>query len=233
MEEPDTETLEEFKNSFYYGSRADLSFKFLKNLAPDQAAEAMRQILEAIGRSFDSGDVDELHDLVVGWQVTAYRPSAGAARTYVYDESPFAALTKPLAESKLALMTSSGHFADGDDPEPLGVEAMTQAEAVDRISEFLRETPVMSEIPRDIRPEQLRVRHGGYDIRSAVADHNVAFPRDALLAAAAGGRIGQLADPLYSFPGATAQGRLRKQALPGWIESLHDAEMDVLLLVPV
>jgi D-proline reductase (dithiol) PrdB len=227
------ETFEEFKNSFSYGSRADLTFKFLKNLSPDLAGAAIQEILEAIGHSFDTGDVAELHDLVIRWQVAAYQPPVDAHRMYVYDEAPLTVLAKPLAECKVALMTSSGHFADGDDPEPFGVEAMTQAEAVDRISEFLRETPVMSEIPRDIHPDQLRVRHGGYDIRSAVVDHNVAFPRDALLGAAANGRIGELADPLYSFPGAASQGRLRKQALPGWVDSLHDAEIDVLLLVPV
>ncbi len=233
MEGHDAETFEEFKNSFSYGSRSDLTFKFLKNLSPDLAGVALQEILEAIGDSFDTGDAAPLHDLVIRWQTTAYKPPADAHRRYEYDDAPFTQLAKPLAESKLGLMTSSGHFADGDDPEPFGVEAMTQAEAVERIGEFLREAPVMSEIPRDIGTDRLRVRHGGYDIRSSVIDHNVSLPRDALLAAAQGGRIGELADPLYSFPGATSQGRLRKRALPGWVDALHDAEIDVLLLVPV
>lgn len=228
-----SETFEEFKNSFSYGSRTDLSFKFLKSLPPEQAAEAIRQILEAIGTSFDSGDVSELHDLVIGWQVDAYKPAEGEPYRYAYDDAPFALPAKPLAESRVGLMTSSGHFTAGDDPEPFGVEDMTQLEAVDRIGEFLRETPVMSQIERDIDAGDLRVRHGGYDIRSAVKDFNVAFPRDALLAAQQAGRIGEVADPLYSFPGAASQGRLRKNVLPGWVEMLHEAAIDVLLLVPV
>ncbi|NND02041.1 MAG: hypothetical protein HKN91_04580, partial [Acidimicrobiia bacterium] len=76
-------------------------------------------------------------------------------------------------------------------------------------------------------------RHGGYDIRSAVVDHNVAFPRDALVAAAQIGRIGSVADRLWSFPGATSQGRLRKKAMPEWVERVRQAKVDVLLLVPV
>ena len=49
------ESLEEFKDSFSYGSRGDLSFKFLKKLSADDAGEAIRQMLEAIGATFDSG----------------------------------------------------------------------------------------------------------------------------------------------------------------------------------
>ena len=228
-----SETLEEFKNSFYYGSRSDLSFKFLKNLPPEEAAEAIRQILEAVGTSFDTGEVDELHDLVISWQADGYQPAEGSVRRYAYDDAPFVLPTKPLNESRVGLMTSSGHFAAGDDPEPFGVKEMTQSEAENRIGEFLKETPVMSKIERDIDAADLRLRHGGYDTRSAAKDFNVNFPRDALLAAQAAGHVSEVADPLYSFPGAASQSRLRKHALPGWVEMIHEAAIDVLLLVPV
>jgi hypothetical protein len=228
-----SETLQEFKNSFSYGSRRDLSFKFLKNLPPEEAGEAIRQILEAVVLSFDTGEVTELHDLVIGWQVDAYRPAEGSPRKYVYDDAPFALPAKPLRESRVGLMTSSGHYMAGDDPEPFGVQDMTQREAEDRIVEFLRGTPVMSTIARDFDAADLRVRHGGYDTRSALKDYNVTFPRDALLAAQAAGYVADVADPLYSFPGAASQGRLRKNVLPSWVEMLHEAAIDVLLLVPV
>lgn len=227
------ETFEDFKNSFSYGSRTDLTFKFLKKLSPDQAGIAIQEILEAIGETFDSAAVDELHDLVVQWQVNAYTPPDGAAKSYVYEDAPFAPLPKPLGECRVGLMTSSGHFVAGEDPEPFGVKGMTQQEAVERVGEFMRSTPVMSEIPRRFCADQLQVRHGGYDVRSTVKDYNVSFPIDALLEAEVAGLIGTLADPLYSFPGATSQGRLRKHALPGWVDTLHAREIDVLLLVPV
>lgn len=228
-----SETLEEFKNSFSYGSRRDLSFKFLKNLPPEVAGEAVRQILEAVVASFDTGDVTELHDLVIGWQIDAYLPAEGSPRLYAYDEAPFVLPEKPLQESRVGLMTSSGHFMAGDDPEPFGVKDMTQREAEDRIVEFLRETPIMSTIARDVDAADLRLRHGGYDTRSALKDFNVTFPRDALLAAQAAGRVAEVADPLYSFPGAASQSRLRRKVLPNWVEMLHEAAIDVLLLVPV
>jgi len=151
---------------------------------------------------------------------------------WTYDSGPFASLRKPLSESRLLLLTSSGHFVEGDDPEPFGVPHMTQEEAVARINDFLREAPVLSVVPRDTDPGALRVRHGGYDVRSVRRDPNVAFPRDLLVEAEATGRIGTLAPEILSFPGATAQGRLR-QVLPEWLERVRGADVDLALLVPV
>ena len=227
-----TETFEEFKNSFSYGARTDLTFKFLKRLPPDQAGEALRQILTEIGATLDSGSLAALHDLVVEWQERAYAPQPDEVRRYVYDDAPFARLSVPLAEARVGLITSSGHFTAGDDPSPFGVDDMTQEEAVSRISEFLREAPELSPIPADLERAELRVRHGGYDIRSALLDHNVTFPRDPLVQLDRDGVIGSVATTLYSFPGAVSQGRLNRHALPAWVDEIAP-NVDVLLLVPV
>ena len=175
MEPPDVtetapETFEEFKNSFSYGSRSNLNFKFLKALPPEEAGEFFHQLVDEISSSYDHGDVSPIHHLVNQWQVRAYTPHSDAKRTYVYDDAPFTPLSKPLGESSLGLMTSSGHFVTGDDPQPLGVENMDQRQAEKRISEFLRATPVLSEIPVDTPPENLEVRHGGYPVASIAAD---------------------------------------------------------------
>ena len=227
------ESFEQLKNSFSYGSRSDLSFKFLKSLDDDEAAEFFRGLLAEIGETFDDGDLDRIHDYVIEWQARGYTPKPGAARHYVYEDRPFAPLRVPLAEARVGLLTSSGHFMAGDDPEPLGVAGMSQQEAEDRISEFLRATPDLSVVNRDRPGEDLRVRHGGYDISSVAKDHNVALPRDRMLEAAADGRIGEVSARLYSFTGATAQGRLRKQAAPEWVSQLQRDAVDAVLLVPV
>jgi D-proline reductase (dithiol) PrdB len=109
---------------------------------------------------------------------------------------------------------------------------MTQRQAVARISDFIRSAPVLSEIPSSTLESDLRVRHGGYDIRSAERDPNVTFPIERLREARTAGRVGELADILYSFPGATAQGRLRA-VLPEWVERLNNQDIDLMLLVPV
>jgi hypothetical protein len=227
------ESFEEFKDSFSYGSRSDLSFKFLKRLSPEDAAEFFRRLLEEVGHTFDDGDLDRIHRLVYRAQVEGYAPDPGVTPAFVYESGPFAPLRRSLSECRVGLLTSSGHFTAGDDPRPFGIEDMSQEEAAARIDDFLRTAPELSEIHREVEADRLRVRHGGYDIRSADLDHNVTLPRDALVEAEAGGAIGEFAETMYSFVGAASQLRLRKHVLPEWIERFRADELDALLLVPV
>jgi hypothetical protein len=131
-----------------------------------------------MGEAADDGDVARLIDHVYAWQVRAYEPRDGAAHggAWVYESGPFTPLGKTVADARVALVTSSGHFVAGGDPEPFGVKNMTQEESISRILDFLRSKPQLSVIPADTPIEHLRVRHPGYDIRGALADPNVAFP---------------------------------------------------------
>ena len=225
----ESESFEEFKNSFSYGSRSDLTFKFLRSLTAADAAEFFRLLLWEIGDSLDHGDISTIHRLVYEWQVVGYEGRGGS---HSYEQAPFARPARPVAQSRVGVLTSSGHFPAWDDPQPFGVENMTQAEAEARIDEFLKTTPVLSAIPTDIAAEDLRVRHGGFDVRSVSRDPDVAFPLRTMLEFDAEDRIGALSSPLYSFTGATSQGGLRS-ALPGWIDRLLGDGIEVLLLVPV
>ncbi len=227
-----TESLEEFRKSFYYGSRSDLSFKFLGMMTDEAATEFIRRLFKEVGGAYDSGDLESILQLVYKTEVAAYQPRPDTEPRWAYEDRPFTPLDKPLSQITIGLLTSSGHFVSGDDPKPFGVIGMTQQEAEDRIKDFLREAPTLSSIPADTSTADLVVRHGGYDTRSAQHDPNVVFPRDRLLEAVAAGRIGKLADTLYSFTGAAAQGRVKKIARD-WSARLHRDQIDVLLLVPV
>ena len=228
-----SETFEEFRRSFSYGSRSNLDFKFLKSLPDDEAAEFFRRLLDELGDAYDHGDVDRLIQLAIDWQIRGYAPEEGAPRRWAYEDGPFTAPGKPLAESRVALFTSSGHFVAEDDPRPFGVEDMTQQEAEDRIGDFIRAPPTLSRIPVDTIHEDLRVRHGGYDISSAIADPGVTFPVTVLRGLEAEGVIGELHTDAFSFPGATAQMRIIKESGPEWARMLGDEEVDLVLLVPV
>lgn len=233
MEADPVESFEHFRRSFSYGSRSDLNFKFLKNLDDAASTEFLRVILDLIGDSYDTGDLQPLIDIAIDAQIDGYRPDPDAPKgRHAYDTGPFAPTPMPVAGSTIGLVTSSGHFIEDDDPEPFGVDSMTQDQAIERISEFLKETPVLSEIPSMSTHGELRVRHGGYDITSANIDPNVCFPIDRLNEAAAEGRIGAVTDTFFSFPGATAQGRLRRE-LPGWMDRFDREHADAIVLVPV
>ena len=223
------ESFEDFKRSFSYGSRGDLNFKFLAGLSDPEAADFFQELLVKLGDTFNDGDLSRVVEHVVAGQVRAYdRPGR-----WTYEESPYTPLKKPLSESRLALVTSTGHFPAGQDPEPFGVSDMTQAEAVSRISDFVKSEPTLSAIPFDLPRADLRVRHGGYDIRGVQADPNVAFPIDRLLELQAEGWIGELLSQAYSFVGAAAQNRILHQAGPKWVDLLKAQNVEAALLVPV
>ena len=225
-----SESFEDFKNSFSYGSRTDLNFKFLAKLSNDQAADFIQDLFWKLGDSFDDGQYSRIAEHVFKWQSEAYTK---AKKNFTYAEGPFAALAKPVSQSRLALITSSGHFVAGDDPEPFGVMDMTQQEAIDRIEEFVKEAPTLSSIPTDTPKEQLRVRHGGYDIRGAQADPNVALPLEILCDLHREGIVGELAGQAYSFVGACAQRRLLKRNGPQWVDMFKADRIEAALLVPV
>jgi hypothetical protein len=58
------ETFEAFKNSFAYGSRTDLNFKFLKGLPVEDAAQFFQDLLWKLGDSFNDGQFDRVVELM-------------------------------------------------------------------------------------------------------------------------------------------------------------------------
>jgi len=233
MVHPESESFESFRQSFSYGERNDLNFKFFKALSDDDVASFLAVLLDGLGDAYDTGDIQPLIDAAYEAQVAGYSPAPDApSPKYVYSDGPLTPLEVPVTEARVGLLTTSGHFLRGDDPEPFGEAAMTQDEAVARIGEFMRDAPVLSDIPSSAPSSALMVRHGGYDIGSALRDPNVTFPIDRLREAEIDGRVGALAETYFSFPGATSQGRLRK-ALPEWVAQIQEQDIDLMLLVPV
>ena len=222
------ESFEQFRKSFSYGSRNDLTFKFLANLSNEEAAAFIQGLFLRLGEAYDDGNIGRIWEHIGQGQIRGYSSKV----EWTYPEGPFQPLGKPLARCRLALLTSSGNFVEGDDPEPLGVKNMTQEEAVRRVKEFLKAEPKLSAIPLETPAEKLRVRHGGYDIRGAQADPNVVFPLERLRELKNEGVIGELTPEAYSFVGACAQTRLLKQSGPQWVRLLKEKEVDVALLVP-
>jgi len=229
------ESIAELRASFAYGSRSNLNFKFLRDLTDGEFGDFIEELLDGVAEATDDGDAQNLVATAYRWQVHAYANHLGdpASFSHRHKDTPIAPLEKPLSECKVALLTSSGHFVEGDDPQPFGVVAMTQAEAEKRIVEFVRSDPSLSAIPVNTPPQNLRVRHGGYPIRAAELDHQVNLPLGHLATLVEEGVIGELSDAAYSFVGATSQVRLKNKIAPEWAQRLIEEEVDVVLLVPV
>ena len=224
-----SETFTDFKNSFSYGARSDMNFKFLKSLSDKEAGDFFQGLLWKLGEASNSGEFEQVIDHIYDWQIKAY---SGISK-WEYSEAPFAPVKKPLNESKVGLMTTSGHFVEGDDPEPFGIKDMGEKEAQDRISDFLKAEPELSVIPWDTPRDKLRLRHGGYDNRAAQEDYNTVLPIDRLKDLEKNGVIGETAENAYSFVGACAQRALISKFAPKWAEMLKEEGVDVMILVPV
>ena len=80
------ESFEDFKNSFFYGSRSDLTFKFLKDLSDEQAAEFFQKLLWKLGDATDDGNFGRIYEHVLNSQINGYKEQKG----YEYDQGPLA-----------------------------------------------------------------------------------------------------------------------------------------------
>ncbi len=139
-----------------------------------------------------------------------------------FDDVPFTPLSKPLAESRVALVTTAAEFQP--ELEDQGPRAPYNAAA-----KFAR---VYSR-SIDSTPD-LRISHIGYDRKHTVADDiNAYFPLERMKEAVAAGRIGELAPRFYAAPTTRSQrGTIEKDA-PEILRLLREDGAEAAVLVPV
>jgi D-proline reductase (dithiol) PrdB len=137
------------------------------------------------------------------------------------DPVPWTPLAKPLAESRLALVSSAGFVLPGQAP--------FQANLAGGDGSF-------REIPADADVASLTDAHksASFDHRGMERDPNLAFPIDRVRELAAAGRLGAVNHRHLSFMGSiTAPGRLVRDHAPAAARLLREDGVDVALLVPV
>jgi len=224
------ETVTELKNSFFYGSRNNLFFKYLggKNISENEFTVFLEKLLNVIVDDIDKDEFSELKELIFNSQIKGYLPKTNKDK-YTYEDTPWTGFNKSLKESKLSLISAGGVFCTDNDPiEPKG---MTQEDAIKKISEFLKSPPTLAEIPNNISTERLSIRHPGYDIRAAQQDPNVVFPYEILKNLHQEDMFGSYTDNFYSFVGASQQSAIIKTHAPKWAEMLKSHNVDAVLLV--
>ncbi len=137
------------------------------------------------------------------------------------DPVPWTPLAKPLAESRLAIISSSGFVLRDQEPFDKAIRGGDVS--------FRR-------IPNDADAGDLVDEHRSesFDHAGLVGDPNLAFPLDRARELAESGRVGSLARAHLSFMGSiTAPGRLVRYTAPEAAASLVEDAVDVALLVPV
>ena len=137
------------------------------------------------------------------------------------DPVPWAPRKKPLAECRLALVSSAGFVLPGQKPFDESIRGGDYS---------------FREIPGDAEVQELRESHRSesFDHTGIHEDPNLAFPLDRARELVLRGRIGSLSRRHLSFMGSiTAPGRLIQQTAPAAAQLLAEDAVNVALLVPV
>jgi D-proline reductase (dithiol) PrdB len=145
-------------------------------------------------------------------------------RAYPYRKvewRPGTRLMKPLAEARVAVVTTAGFSLPDDrtfDQSTRGGDCSWRM------------------IPARANLDSLRISHtsDAFDVSGITADKNLALPLDRLRALAEGKVIGETAPRHFSFMGSiTAPGRLIAETAPQVARLLCEDRTDVVLLTPV
>lgn len=145
-------------------------------------------------------------------------------RTYGWrriDPVPWAAVRKPVAQSRVGLVSSAGFTLP--DQEPFD-------------ESYKGGDPSFRLIPSRSDPSTFVEHHksDAFDHRGILNDPNLAFPLDRMHELAESGLIGSVAPRHLSCMGSiTAPSRLIKQTAPEAAEHFVRDEVDLALLVPV
>lgn len=134
------------------------------------------------------------------------------------DPVPFARPVKPLAECRVALLTTAG--AHLDDQAPFHVETVAG-------------DPTHRIIPDDVDLGRIRFTHTHYDTSSAEQDPNVVLPIDRLHELVERGRVGAASPVHVGMMGFNPDAAPLVDSLgPTVVDLLTSAEVDVALMVP-
>lgn len=132
------------------------------------------------------------------------------------DGSPFTPLPKPLAQCRLALVTTAGLHLRGDIP-------------------FRSGDPSYRVIPSTSRADEIIQSHAsiGFDRVPVMRDLNVTLPLDRLRELVARKELGRLASNCYSFMGAQRDWmRIEGETAPQVAAQLAEEGVDAVLLTP-
>lgn len=136
------------------------------------------------------------------------------------DSTPWTPLSRPLSQSKVALVTTAGLHRRDDKPfisDPRGGDASYRC---------IPTTTAAS----DIVQSHVSI---GFDHTAIYRDLNVTFPLDRLQELVKQGTIGSLSQQHYSFMGAIRNPRrLLEETGPEVARRLRDEAVDVVLLTP-
>jgi D-proline reductase (dithiol) PrdB len=142
-----------------------------------------------------------------------------------YGPIPWAEVTKPLSECKVALLSTAGLSMNDDAPFDMDFERKNPT----------RGDPSWRRIRQDASSATIVANHLHIDTSFIEADLNVALPVDRLREGVAEGSVGAIAETHYSIMGYQGDdtSTLETKSAPEIAEAMRNEEVDLALLAPV
>jgi len=139
-----------------------------------------------------------------------------------YAEVPFAPLKKPLAASRIGLITTAAPYQPGKGDQGPGAA-------------YNAATKFYTVYSGDTASEHdLRIAHVGYDrIHTTAEDSNSWFPLPALRRVAEAGRIGELAPRFHGAPTNRSHRTTLEQDCPELLARCREDKVDAVILAAV
>ena len=158
--------------------------------------------------------INYIANITARYDSLGYKPY----RWFHADEPPaFTPLKKPLAESRVGMISTSGAYAVG------------------QVAYFYKDDTSIREIPKNTPTDQIHFSHitENYLVNPR-KDPNCIFPIDALREAEQDGTIGELAPSFFSCMGGVySQRRVREETIPDLRARFQSQAVDTVLLVPM
>jgi len=142
-----------------------------------------------------------------------------------HDPIPWTTLRKPVAESKVALLSTAGLSMRGDAPFDMELERKRPTHG----------DPSWRALRASATSEQIEANHLHIDTGYILRDLNVALPLDRLRECAEAGEIGSVADTHYSIMGYQGNDTtiLERDSAPQIAQAMKGEQVDLALLAPV
>jgi len=138
-----------------------------------------------------------------------------------FADVPFTPLAKPLAQSRVALITTAAPFQPGVGDQGPGAKYNAAAKFYTVYSDSSETIP------------DLRISHVGYDRKHTTADdHRTWLPLAALQQAVKAGRIGALAPRFHGAPTNRSQRVTTESDVPELLKRCREDGAEVAVLVP-
>lgn len=137
-----------------------------------------------------------------------------------YLDVPFTELSKPLAESRLTLVTTAAPYQPGRGEQGPG-------SGYNAAAKFYEVYAARTDVDHD-----LRISHVAVDRAHMSADQAAYFPIEALRDAVTTGRVGAVAKRFYGAPTNRSQRHTLEVDCPRILDLAHEDDVDAVVLVP-